>query len=55
MEWLRFLKQLDRGTPAEVHLHLIVDNYGTHKYAEVKAWLAARPRFHLHFTLPGSS
>jgi transposase len=55
VEWLRFLKQLDRETPAEVDLHLIVDNYGTHKHAKVKAWLAARPRFHLHFTPTGSS
>jgi transposase len=49
------VKQLDRETPAEVDLHLIVDNYGTPKHAKVKAWLAARPRFHLHFTPTGSS
>ena len=55
VEWLRFLKQLERDTPAELDLHLIVDNYATHKHAEVKAWLARRPRFHIHFTPTGSS
>jgi transposase len=55
VEWLRFLKQLERDTPRDLDLHLIVDNYATHKHAEVKAWLARRPRFHLHFTPTGSS
>jgi len=55
VEWLRFLKQMDRETPAELQLHLIVDNYATHKHAKVRAWLAKRPRFHLHFTPTGSS
>jgi transposase len=49
-EFLRFLRTLDRETPSEVALHLIVDNYGTHKHARVKAWLAKHRRFHLHFT-----
>jgi transposase len=55
VEWLRFLKQLDRDTPSDLNLHLIVDNYATHKHAEVKAWLARRTRFHIHFTPTGSS
>jgi transposase len=55
VEWLRFLKQIDRETPAGVDLHLIVDNYGTHKHARVQQWLNRRPRFHLHFTPTGSS
>src|ERR1700728_1655310 len=55
VEWLRFLKQLERDTPPELDLHLIVDNYATHKHAEVKAWLARHPRFQLHFTPTGSS
>ena len=55
VEWLGFLKQLDRDTPGGLDLHLIIDNYATHKHAEVKAWLARRPRFHIHFTPTGSS
>jgi transposase len=55
VEWLRFLKQLDRETPADLDLHLIVDNYATHKHAKVKAWLERHPRFHIHFTPTGSS
>lgn len=48
-EFLDFLRQIDKQTPAELDLHLIVDNYITHKHAKVKAWLARHPRFHLHF------
>jgi transposase len=48
-EWLRFLKLIDAQTPPELDLHLILDNYATHKHAKVKAWLARHPRFHLHF------
>jgi transposase len=55
VELLRFLKQLDRDTSGGLDLHLIVDDYATHKHAEVKAWLARRPRFHIHFTPTGSS
>src|ERR1700757_5229953 len=55
VEWLRFLKQVDRETPPELDLHLIVDNYGTHKHAKVQQWLKHRTRFHLHFTPTGSS
>ena len=54
-EWLRFLKQLERETPANQELHLIVDNYATHKHAKVKQWMQRHPRFTLHFTPTGSS
>jgi transposase len=49
-EFLKFLRTLDREFPAELNLHLILDNYGTHTHDNVKAWLAKHPRFHLHFT-----
>ncbi len=48
-EFLAFLKELDRKTPKEMSLHLVLDNYGTHKHANVKAWLADNERFVLHF------
>lgn len=54
-EFLQFLRQIDRQTPAALALHLIVDNYGTHKHAQVRRWLAKHPRFHLHFTPTSSS
>ena len=54
-EWLRFLKTIDRKTPKKKELHLIVDNYATHKHPEVLAWLAKHPRFHMHFTPTSSS
>jgi transposase len=54
-EWLNFLKHLDAQTPAELSLHLIVDNYATHKHPKVKGWLKKHPRFHLHFTPTSSS
>lgn len=53
-EWLRFLKKIDADTPAHLDLHLIADNYATHKHKKVKAWLARHPRFHMHF-IPTSS
>jgi transposase len=53
-EFIRFLKKIDGETPAEMYLHLIVDNYGTHKHPRVKTWIARHPRFHLHF-IPTSS
>jgi transposase len=55
VEWLRFLRQIDRETPEDLELHLIVDNYATHKHQKVRAWLARRPRFHIHFTPTSSS
>lgn len=54
-EFLAFLRHLDASVPADLDVHLIVDNYGTHKHAKVKAWLARRPRYHLHFTPTYSS
>ena len=55
VEWLRFLKQIDRETPKELDLHLIIDNYCTHKEQSVTLWLAKHPRFHVHFTPTSSS
>jgi transposase len=54
-EWLKFLKLIDTSTPAEKDLHLIVDNYATHKHPKVKAWLARHPRIHIHFTPTSAS
>lgn len=55
VEWLRFLKQIDRETPKHLEIHLIADNYATHKHPKVKAWLTAHPRFHMHFTPTSAS
>ena len=49
-EFLAFLNHIDANVPPELDIHLIVDNYRTHKHAKVRAWLAKRPRYHLHFT-----
>ena len=54
-EFLRFLKQIDKQIPAQLELHVILDNYATHKTAEVRRWLAAHPHFHLHFTPTSAS
>lgn len=54
-EFLAFLRRIDRAVPANLDIHLIVDNYSTHKHAKVKAWLAARPRWQVHFTPTYSS
>ena len=54
-EWLEFLKKINRETPKHLQLHLIVDNYATHKHAKVKAWLTKHKRFHMHFTPTSSS
>jgi transposase len=53
-EFLKFLKQLDKATPGK-ELHLILDNYGTHKHDKVRSWLSRHRRFHLHFTPTGAS
>jgi len=55
VEWLRFLKQINRETPKNLDLHLIADNYATHKHPNVKAWLARHPRVKMHFTPTSSS
>jgi transposase len=49
-EWLKFLRTIDRDTPKALAVHLIADNYATHKHPKVKAWLKRHPRFHMHFT-----
>jgi transposase len=54
-EWLKFLRLLDVATPDDKQLHLIVDNYATHKHPKVKRWLARHPRFHVHFTPTSAS
>ena len=54
-EWLRFLRRLDREFPQDVPLHLVMDNYGTHKEPHVKAWLKKHPRFVCHFVPTRSS
>jgi transposase len=54
-EWLKFLRRLDREFPQEVPLHLVMDNYGTHKEPHVKAWLKKHPRFVCHFVPTSSS
>ena len=53
-EFIRFLNQIDAETPSGLDLHLIVDNYGTHKHPRVKSWLRRHPRVQLHF-IPTSS
>jgi transposase len=55
VEWLRFLKQINRETPQDLDLHLIIDNYATHKHPVVQRWLKAHGRFHMHFTPTSSS
>ena len=54
-EFLAFLRLIDKEVPAELDIHLVLDNYATHKHAKVKEWLAKRPRYHLHFTPTYSS
>jgi transposase len=54
-EFLKFLRIIDREVPKRLQIHLILDNYRTHKHADVNAWLAKHPRFHLHFTPTSSS
>ena len=49
-EYLRFLNDIDAHVPKDLEVHLVVDNYATHKTPRVMRWLAKRPRFHLHFT-----
>jgi transposase len=54
-EFLRFLKLIDTAVPADLDLHLVLDNYATHKTPEIHKWLLRHPRFHLHFTPTSSS
>jgi transposase len=55
IEWLKFLRQIDRETPRGKALHLIADNYATHKHPTVQAWLDKHPRFNMHFTPTSAS
>ena len=55
VEWLKFLRQIDRETPKDKALHLIADNYATHKHPVVQEWLAKHPRFNMHFTPTSAS
>jgi transposase len=55
LEFRKFLATIDAAVPAELDVHLILDNYGTHKTSSIHRWLARRPRFHLHFTPTSSS
>jgi putative transposase len=54
-EFLGFLRHLDANIPADLEVHLIADNYATHKHPRVKAWLARHPRYHMHYTPTYSS
>ena len=54
-EFLTFLRHIDKNVPAEMDLHLVLDNYGSHKHPKVKTWLLNHPRYHLHFTPTYSS
>jgi len=54
-EYLKFLRLIDKSVDAELDIHVVADNYATHKHADVKAWLEAHPRFHMHYTPTSSS
>jgi transposase len=54
-EFLKFLKKIDKTVPVELDVHLVCDNYSTHKTSAIQDWLARHARFHLHFTPTGSS
>lgn len=55
IEFKKFLQKIDDEVPADLDVHLVLDNYSTHKTPTIKRWLAAHPRFHLHFTPTGAS
>jgi transposase len=54
-EWLKFLRVIDNATPKEKQIHLIADNYATHKHPKVQRWLSRHRRFHIHFTPTSAS
>jgi transposase len=54
-EFLKFLRTIEANVPAELDVHLVMDNYGTHKTPSIKAWFARHPRFHVHFTPTSAS
>jgi transposase len=55
VEFRNFLDTIERNVPPQLDIHLILDNYGTHKTQLIRDWLVKRPRFHLHFTLTSAS
>jgi len=55
VEFRKFLAQVEQAVPADLDIHLVLDNYATHKAPPVKAWLARHPRYHLHFTPTSAS
>ncbi|WP_205857831.1 IS630 family transposase [Phytoactinopolyspora endophytica] len=55
VEFKKFLVTIDKNVPDELDVHIVCDNYGTHKTPEINAWLDRHPRFHMHFTPTGSS
>ena len=55
IEFRKFLDTIDATVPGDLDVHLVLDNYGTHKTATIRRWLAKRPRYHLHFTPTGAS
>lgn len=55
LEFRKFLQTIDRNVPKDLDIHMIVDNYGTHKAPTVRRWLAQHPRFHMHFTPTSAS
>lgn len=54
-EWIKFLNLIDRSSPKDKQIHIICDNYATHKHAKVVAWLSRHKRFHVHFTPTSNS
>jgi transposase len=54
-EFLQFLRTIEANVPAQLDIHLVMDNYGAHKTPAIKAWFARRPRFHVHFTPTSAS
>jgi len=54
-EFLQFLKDIEANIPPELDIHLVVDNYATHKHEKVRPWLTARPRYHMHYAPTYSS
>ncbi len=54
-EFRKFLDEVERAVPADLGIHVIMDNYGTHKTKRIRAWFAKRPRWHVHFTPTSAS
>jgi transposase len=54
-EFLKFLRTIDENVPEELEVHVVMDNYGTHKTASIRSWFARHPRFHPHFTPTSAS